>query len=256
MCCVTACKKDIDNSNSGGEQKLPDGLAQTWKVVKINGKEIVTDETKILQIKDRESANLIQRMCYDTIPHWKNMLSSITYKNDTLKIIGTIDFPVTHVVLTYKILEVNEKKLKMKLISEYVNNKLKPETIGQEIEYEPAPANVGAKIYGMWKSNIGSPDPFGLYFKNTGEYDYYYYNSQGGTDIKGDNEGYYWFYENFLVLCYKNTHGTHDQKQHLECWTVKIVETTDPDNPKNMTLTAIDKDGASISITFNFLGQF
>jgi hypothetical protein len=141
----------------------------------------------------------------------------------------------------------------MKLVSEYENNHLNPDRIGQEFVFEPAPSNVDAKIHGMWKAESATPITFGLYFKTTGDYDYYYYDG-GSSAIKGDNDGFYWFYGNFMVLRYKNTHGTHNQQEYVECWNVKIVETTDEANPKTMTFTVLREDGTTESIPFKFIG--
>jgi hypothetical protein len=59
-----------------------------------------------------------------------------------------------------------------------------------------------------------------------------------------------------MVLRYKNTHGTHDQKEYVECWNVKIVETTDETNPKTMTFTALCEDGTTKTIPLRFIGTF
>jgi len=257
MCCVTSCKKE-SHKYDNDEDKVPSELMQTWKLLSVDGKAVVTDKTKILQIIDSKSANVMERVSDGTTPVWQTMSSVITYKSDTLKIIGSIDRPFTRVVLTYKILELTKDKLKMRLLSETVNNHLKPDNIGQELAYEPAPFDIGAKIYGMWKATSSSNlNPFGLHFKNTGDYDYYYYDSLGESEMKTDNEGFFWFYGNFVVLRYKNTNdGSHDQKEYIECWNVKIVETTDPDNPKTMTFTALHEDGTTETIPFKFLGIF
>lgn len=251
---ITACKKNND-SNSKNGTKLPVELIKTWKTVSVNGKAVVTDNTMILQFKDGETANLIERMVYDTIPVWQTMPSMILYNNDTLKLYGSIEYPFTRVVLTYKILEITKERLKMKLLSEVVNNQYKPDNIGQEIVFEPAPSTLDAKIGGMWKSTTPSVDPFGLYFKTMNDYDYYYYNSQGVSTIKSNHDGHYWFYGNFIVLRYKNAPNTEDQKEYVECWNVKIVETTDPDNPKTMILEAVREEGsAPVTISFRFIG--
>jgi hypothetical protein len=143
----------------------------------------------------------------------------------------------------------------MKLVSEMVNNAYKPDNIGQEIVFEPVPSNVEAKIIGMWKTTDSyNSDPFGLYFKTMGDYDYYYYNSQGSSTIKGNHNGHYWFYGNFIVLRYENAPNTDDQKEYVECWNLKLVETTDPDNPKTITLTAFNEDGMTETIPFRFIG--
>jgi len=252
---ITACKKD-NNSNPGqDDKKFPSELIQTWKTISVDGKAVVTDNTIVLQIKDKERADLMERLVYDTIPVWQTMPSVVSYKNDTLKITGSIDNPFTRTVLTYKILEVTTDRLKMKLLSAVVNGSYKPDNIGQETLFEPVSSNVEAKIIGMWKTTpTYTEDTFGLYFKTTGDYDYYYYNSQGGTTIKSGHEGYYWFYGNFIVLRYKNAPNTTDQKEYVACWNVKLVETTDPDNPKTMTFTALHEDGTTETIPFKFIG--
>jgi len=250
---ITACQKE--KPSSSGSSKVPTELIKTWKSVTVDGKSTVTDKTMVLQVKDNASANVIERLVYDSIPVWQTLTSVISYSNDTLKITGNIDNPFTRVVLTYKILEVTNERLRMKLLSEIVNGFYKPDRIGQEFVFEPAPSNVDAKIHGMWKTSSSYEfDPFGLYFKTTGDYDYYYYDSHGTSTLKGDNEGHYWFYGNFIVMRYKNTHGTHDQKEYVECWNVKIVETTDPDNPKTITLTALQEDGTNKTVPFKFIG--
>ena len=235
--------------------KIPSELIRTWKAVSVDGKTIVTDKTKVLKIKDNERADLMERLVYETVPVWQTMPSVISYANDTLKITGVIDNPFTRVVQTYKIMELTGDRLKMKLLSEVVNSYYKPDNIGQEIVFEQVPSNVEAKIVGMWKTTTTYElDPFGLYFKNTGDYDYYYYDSQGGSTLKSGNEGYYWFYGNFIVLRYKNAPNTDDQKQYVECWNVKLVETNDPDNPKNMTLTTLHEDGTTETVPFRWIG--
>jgi hypothetical protein len=250
---ITACKKDNNNSNSNGKQ-IPTELIQTWKSVSVDGNAMITDKIIVLQIKDNESANVMERLVYDTIPVWQTMSSMILYSNDTLKIYGGIDYPFTRVVWTYKILEVTTNRLKMQLLSEVVNNSLKPDNMGKEFVFEPAPSSVEAKIGGMWKTTTPSIDPFGMYFKTMNDYDYYYYDSQGASTIKTNHDGHYWFYDNFIVLRYKNAPDTDDQKEYVECWNVKIVETTDPDNPKTMTLSAIREDGTPKTISFRFIG--
>jgi len=254
---ITACKKD-DNGSGGGQNNkpFPSELIQTWKAVSVDGRAIVTDSTMILQIKDRTSANVMERLVYDSIPVWQTMYSVISYSGDTLKITGSIDKPFMRIVQTYKVLELTGDRLKLKLSSEYVNGSIKPDKIGQEFVYESVPANVDAKILGMWKTaDTYSEAPFGLYFKTTGDYDYYYY--EGGTSaIKSDNEGFYWFYGNFVVLRYKNTPNTHDQKEYVECWNVKIVETTDETNPKTLNFSALREDGKTESVPFRFIGIF
>jgi len=232
---------------------MPVELIQTWKAISVDGKAIVTDNTMILQIKDRENANVMERLIYDTTPVWQTMYSVISYSNDTLKITGSIDKPFMRIVQTYKVLELTNDHLKLKLISEFVNGNIKPDKIGQEIVFEAVPTNVNAKILGMWKTaDTYSGDPFGLYFKTTGDYDYYYY--EGGTStIKGDNEGFFWFYGDFMVLRYKNTPNTHDQMEYVECWNVKFVETTDP---KTLTFTALREDGKTEIVSFRFIGIF
>ena len=252
--CVTGCKKDNNNSNPNPGTEFPSELVQTWKAVSVDGKTIVTDKTKVLNIKDAERADLMERLVYDTIPVWQTMASDVFYNNDTLKIIGSIDNPFTRVVQTYKIMELTGDRLKMKLLSEVVNDKYKPDNIGQETVFESVASNVDAKIAGMWKTTAPYDlDPFGLYF-NTKTYDYYYYNSSGGSTIKSNHDGYYWFYGNFIVLRYKNAPNTDDQKTYVECWNLKLVETTDPENPKNMTLTTLHEDGTQESIPFRFIG--
>jgi hypothetical protein len=251
---ITACKKDKSTYPSE-DTEFPSELRQTWKAVSVDGKAIITDATMVLQIKDRERADLMERMVYDSIPVWQTMHSVISYSNDTLKIIGSIDKPFKRVVLTYKILELTTDRLKMKLISEYENNHLKPDRVGQESVFESFPSNVDAKIYVMLKAESAVPQTFGLYFKTTGDYDYYYYDG-GASSIKGDNEGFYWFYGNFMVLRYKNTHDTHDQQEYVACWNVKIVETTDETNPKTMTFTALREGGITETVLFRFIGTF
>ena len=252
---MTACKKDNDKPVIPSSN-FPAELIKTWKEISIDGQTVKTDYTMILQIKDKENANMMERVVYDEIPVWQTMISAVSYSNDTLKITGSIDKPFMRVVLTYKILERTEERLRMKLISEYVNNHLKPDRVGQESLFEAVPSNVGAKVLGMWKTtDAHSGEPFGLYFKTTDDYDYYYYDG-GNSTIKGDNEGFYWFYGNFMVLRYKNTHGTHDQQEYVECWNVKIVETTDETNPKTMTFTALHEDGITEIIPFRFIGTF
>jgi hypothetical protein len=254
---VTACKKDNDTKYDRDDKKLPTELVKTWKSVSVDGKQVVTDNTMVLQVKDRETANVMERLVYDTIPVWQTMASMISYNSDTLKIYGGIDRPFTRVVRAYKILELTNDRLKMKLLLEVVNNHYKPDNIGQEVVFEPATPNTGAKIHGMWKTTSSyTPDPFGMYFKTTGDYDYYYYDAQGTSTIKSGHEGYYWFYGNFIVLRYKNAPDTTDLKEYVECWNLKLVETTDPDNPKTMTLTALRKDGITETVPLRFIGQF
>jgi hypothetical protein len=249
---VTACKKDDKNSGQD-DKKFPSELIRTWKTVSVDGREIVTDNTMVLQIKDRENADLMKRSVYDSVPVWQTMPSKVSYKNDTLKITGSIDYPFTRVVLTYKVLEVTTDRLKMKLLSEVVNGYYKPDNIGQETVFEQVPSNVEAKIIGMWKTTTAyASDPFGLYFKTMGDYDYYYYNPT--SEIKSGHEGYYWFYGNFIVVRYKNAPGTTDLKEYVECWNLKLVETTDPDNPKTMTLTTLHEDGTTETVPFKFVG--
>jgi hypothetical protein len=147
----------------------------------------------------------------------------------------------------------------MQLLSEVENNILKPDNMGKEFVFEPAPFNVGAKIAGMWNTTTPSIDPFGLFFKTADDYDYFYYDSQGSSTIKSNHDGHYWFYGNFIVLRYKNAPNTDnqkedDQKEYVECWNVKIVETTDPDNPKTMTFDTIHEDGIPETISFKFIG--
>jgi hypothetical protein len=252
---ITACKKDNSDTGSTGETSFPSGLIRTWKAISIDGKQVVTNNTMILQIKDRETANVIERVVHD-IPVWQNMHSVISYSNDTLKIIGSVDKPFMRVVQTYRVLELTAERLRVKLVSEVVNNALKTDRMGQEFVFESVASNLNAKIHGMWKTtDTYSEDPFGLYFKTTDDYDYYYYN--GGTStIKNNNEGFYWFYGNFMVLRYKNTPGTNDLQEYVECWNVKIVETTDETNPKTMTFTALHEDGKTETVPFRFLGTF
>jgi len=251
---ITSCKKDKDTSSSE-DRKFPTELIQTWKSVSVDGKTMATDKTMILQVKDNASANVMERLVYGAVPVWQSMSSVVSYSNDTLKITGSIDNPFTRVVLTYKILEITNGRLKMKLLSEVVNSIYKPDRVGQEFVFEPVPSNIDAKIQGMWKTASSYElDPFGLYFKTYGDYDYYYYDSHGTSTIKSDNEGHYWFYGNLIVLRYKNTHGAHDQKEYVECWNIKIVETTDPDNPKTITLTTLHEDGTTETIPFRFIG--
>jgi hypothetical protein len=251
---ITACKKDNDKPNPG-DKKFPTELIKTWKAVSVDGKAVVTDKTMVLQIKDNTRADLMERLVYDSIPAWRIMPSVVFYKNDTLKITGSIDYPFTQTVLTYQILELTTDRLKMKLLSEVVNGYYKPDNVGQEAVFEPVPSNVEAKIIGMWKTTTAyDSDPFGLYFQTMGDYDYYYYDSQGASTIKSGHEGHYWFYGNFIVLRYKNAPNTTDQKEYVECWNVKLVETTDPDNPKTMTLTALHEDGITETIPLKFIG--
>ena len=252
---VTSCKKD-DNNSGQSDKKFPSELIRTWKAVSVDGKTVVTNKTKVLNIKDNTNADVMERVLYDTIPVWQTMPSVVSYKNDTLKITGVIDYPFTRVLQTYKIMELTGDRLKMKLLSEMVNDKYNPDNIGQETVFELVASNVAAKIAGMWNTTAPyDQDPFGLYF-NIDTYDYYYYNSSGGSTIKDNHDGYYWFYGNFIVLRYKNAPNVipDDQKTYVECWNLKLVETTDPDNPKNMTLTALHEDGTQESIPFRWIG--
>jgi len=251
---VTSCKKD-DNNSGQSNKKFPSELIRTWKSVSVDGKTVVTDNTKVLNIKDNANADLMERVLYDTIPVWQTMPCAVSYKNDTLKITGGIDNPFTRIVQTYKIMELTSDRLKMKLLSETVNGKYKPDNIGQETVFELVASNVDAKIAGMWKTTTPYDQyPFGLYF-NIETYDYYYYDGDDST-IKGNHDGYYWFYGNFIVLRYKNAPNVipDDQKTYVECWNLKLVETTDPDNPKNMTLSALHEDGTQESIPFRWIG--
>jgi len=253
---ITACKKDSGNSNSDGTV-LPVELVKTWKSVSVDGKAIVTDNTMVLHIKDRERADLMERKIYDMVPVWQTMSSTLSYSNDTLKVYGSIDRPFMRVVQTYKILYLTDKMLKIKLLSEVVNNQYKPDNIGQEIVFEPATPNVEAKILGMWNTTSEYKSyPFGMYFKTTGDYDYYYYDVNGSSTIKSGHEGYYWFYDNFIVLRYRNAPDTIDLREYVECWNVRLVETTDPDNPKTITLTALQENGTTTTIPLRFIGKF
>ena len=247
---ITACKKE-NNSGGQNDKKFPMELIKTWKLVSVNGKVIVTDSTMILQIKNKEDANIMERLVYDDVPVWQNMRSVVSYGNDTLKFTGNVDNPFKRIALTFSILELTNDRLRMKVISEFENGNLKPNRMGYEFVFESVPSNKDAKIHGMWKTTPSyTDDPFGLYFKKTGDYDYFY----GGTQIKSNNEGFYWFYGNFMVLRYKNTHHTNDMEEYVECWNVKIVETTDETNPKTMTFTALREDGKTETVTFSFSG--
>lgn len=220
----SCCKK---NNELESEPNFSDIIVGTWVNIQIDGQQVLTNESFVMQLKPSKVQMFSQGVTIQENDHQWMESDQYTYsiKNKNIIIDGknALD-QSTH--LEMEVVSVDQQMMTYKVKQLVVNQIIIPDN--HLYTMQRVDKSLNSDLIGIWygrDETSGSADTSYKYweFLSNGNYNYYYFDEDIQLWIcKEDNNGHYFLYGNLLAANFTNNLPTQEACFMYECWNIQI----------------------------------